>query len=919
MFKSIATEATAAQQQQGDESQLEFGDTLGAAPRTDQNPETPGLATAPSRGRRPMHVDGSSSLAIFKSIVGDTAGMTDTAGGALRTHKKSKKPPGLATIPSKNMRPAPAEASSLATSESIVEEQVPQFQKLHAIANNFGFRNDVNKFRYELRKGRVAAGFNFFDETLSPQLAKPGIKITSKEKVQLRSTFKKDVYAQKAKDFASSDLPSVSRITEASLELGIFHVAQWTTLVMHLMQYICQLSTSPDDYTTIENYETAMARRDDLLHDLLGAWKVFTDQITSANPIATEAASSEEATTSTESASSTEAGTSTGKVELVRKIEQMRTPELLIHKTPGEKSRRRISNFQEAFASLFPNYARPSLLQPSWAAFATYLLLTDPFNRNRSVRDVAYPFRQMISRLLPQAQIPSSDRIKLAFNDYPDLQRYALHRFDVRDKKGAMPVRTSTQIRSYFIHRMLGQAIKGRNLSALDRTWEEEFWGKAAEPDASKIGSLRVLPQIFDYFILAYMGLRQTQKAIDVWDKMERVGIKPTIRTWNSMLRGCTMAKNAAGIATVWERLVTSGIQLDTAIWTARISGLIFSGDPEAGILALNEMAQIWREKDKPENAAIAVKLTTEPINAALAGLLRLDRTAAATSVLSWAGRQGVEPDIYTFNTLLRPAVRQGKTDDVHEIFDMMKQLNVEANAATLTILLDGALDDIGVQSPDEQVEVVTRIIRDMETKGIELNMQTYAKMIYLLLKEGGDRAGGAVKAVLADIWGRGLELSSHIYTMLAMHYFSRDPPDAAAVTALIENRRLHNNRDIDRVFWERVIKGYCQVGETERAWGIFQKVFASGTNITFSTLHDLLLALLYDGREQSGKELVMTALNIKEANEKVHGTQANGAQLMRFWKHRFWHLAWKEGLLAPAQLASVGLVMSDGGQLVVI
>lgn len=825
-----------------------------------------------------------------------------------RTRKKSKKMPGPATIPLGDMRPAPAEgSSSLVISESIVEKQDPQSQKLHAVASNVEFRNDVQKFRWMLRRGSVAAGFNFFDETVSPQLAKSETNLSGKEKAHLKFAFFKEVYAQKSKDFTSPDLPSVSRISEASLELGIFRVSHWATLVMHLMQYICQLSTSPDDYTSIEDYETAMARRDDLLHDLLGAWKVFTDQIIAANPGATEEATSTKETTFTEEAAFTGAVASTDNVELLS------TPELPIHKTPSEKNRRRMSNFQEAFASLFPNYPRQSLLRPSWAAFATYLLLTDPFNRNRSVRDVAFPFRQMISRLLPQAQIPYSDSIRLAFYDYPDLQRYALHRFDVRDKKGAMPVRTSTQVRSYFIHRMLGQAVKGRNQSALDRTWEEEFWGKAAELDASKIDSLRALPQIFDYFILAYMGLRQTQKAIDVWNKMEQIGVKPTIKTWNSMLRGCTMAKNATGIRTVWERLVTSGIQLDTAIWTARISGLIFSGDPDAGILALNEMAQIWRERDRPENVAIAVKPTTEPVNAALAGLLRLDRLAAATSVLTWAGRQGIQPDIYTFNTLLRPAVRQGKIAEVHDIFDMMKQLNVEANAATLTILLDGALDDIGTQSPEEQIEVVTRIICDMEAKGVELNMQTYGKMIYLLLKEGGDRAGGAVKAVLADIWGRGLELSSHIYTMLAIHYFSRDPPDVAAVTALIENRRLHNNREIDRVFWERVIKGYCQVGETDRAWDIFQKVFASGTNITFSTLHDLLLALLYDNRVQAAKELVMTAHNIKEADDKV-----NGAQIIRFWKHRFWHLVWKERLLEPAQLASVGLTISMG-ELVVI
>ncbi len=103
---------------------------------------------------------------------------------------------------------------------------------------------------------------------------------------------------------------------------------------------------------------------------------------------------------------------------------------------------------------------------------------------------------------------------------------------------------------------------------------------------------------------------------------------------------------------------------------------------------------------------------------------------------------------------------------------------------------------------------------------------------------------------------------------MLVEHYFSRDPPDIAAVTALLENRRLHANTDMDRVFWERVIKGYCQVGDTARALDIFDKINKPGLVITSSTLYELLLALVSAGEMESAAALVRSTREIRDAPE---------------------------------------------------
>jgi pentatricopeptide repeat protein len=309
-------------------------------------------------------------------------------------------------------------------------------------------------------------------------------------------------------------------------------------------------------------------------------------------------------------------------------------------------------------------------------------------------------------------------------------------------------------------------------------------------------------------------------------------------------------------------------------------------------------MAQIWKANEKKaKKDPAAVKPTIQPVNAALAGLLRVQMlsSGAAGGLLSWAAKQGIEPDIWTFNTLLRPLLKLGRDDEVQNMLAMMKKQNLEADVATFTILLEGALEDLGDQSPQQQVETVHTFLRNMREAGVTANMQLYAKMIFLLLQQG-DRAEEPVKAVLAHIYGEGLELTSHIYTMLAEHYFTRSPPDAAAVTALIENRRLHENRDIDRVFWERVIFGYCQVNDVGRALRIFDKIERSGSKITFSTLYELLLVLGRSGEREAVVRVVDFARRAKDLadEEAVGGKQGLG----RSWLHRFWHLAEQYGAL---------------------
>ncbi|KAB5558710.1 hypothetical protein GE09DRAFT_123170 [Coniochaeta sp. 2T2.1] len=683
------------------------------------------------------------------------------------------------------------------------------------------------------------------------------------------------VSREKAADFDAKDLPSVTLISQIFLELGLFAPDAWATLNTALLNHLCSISASPQDYTTIEAYETSMARRDTLLHDLIGAWRVFN-----VPPFV--------------GARAGEGGKTASSARL-----------------PTLGRRRHMANNASqgkdtvTVSALFPHYHPRALRLTVPAAIATYVMLVDPINRtNRMFRHEIGHFVDDMTTALHHNR-PSKDELDTMYGQYPALLKYITERWAVVETQLDEQLKFQDTVeeaeegqnnqQTKRIHRKLGQAWNTRNPKILNRAWEE-FWGTYARPPDSKLQLCRDNPELFNYFIMAYMAMRQPSRAIEVWNSMVSIGIEPTIKTWTSMIDGCKRANNLIGLRNVWEKLLSAKVQLDTVIWTARVAGLIQLGSPEEGLAALDEMARIWKANEQlplAKRNPAAVKPTVQPVNAALAGLQRLERLSpgVTSGLLSWAAKQDIAPDIYTFNTLLRPLIREGRDNEVQAILKTMERQNLKADVATFTILLEGALYDIAEQAPQEQVRTVKTLLRNMHDAGVKANMQLYAKMIYLLLEQG-DQTQEPVKAVLAHIWGQGQELTSHIYTMLAEHYFSRQPPDSDAVTALIENRRLHDNRDIDWVFWEQVIFGYCQVNDVGRAMRIFDIMEESGSKISLSTLYELLLVLGRSGQTSSVARVIDFARKAKAKDpleEHMSGDKPSR-------NHRFWHLAEEYG-----------------------
>ncbi|CAK7220379.1 hypothetical protein SBRCBS47491_004169 [Sporothrix bragantina] len=791
--------------------------------------------------------------------------------------------------------------------------------------------------------------FQFFDTSMYPHMIDHSSRRLPNIFRQAAQQIVREVSEAKQRDYRATDLPTVARITQIRRQLDLLNVpASWAPLVLGLTSDIVATREKDDSTQAV------------LVQDLIEAWRMFSlPDLVVADQEALE------------KAPSTEFRMPTPDAALVKKYAQRR-------------------NIQRGLACLFPRYAPPQMKQLTPALLATYAVLTDASITSAEDTEKAREFLNSVTNILA---ISNASRQAAAdmFKDRPELGAYVLSRWPlaggsqgeggvVAEMSAATAAADSTTITAPtearaskdarratldIIHKQLLQALRARNLQECEAVWER-FWAAVSQPDVEGAKALRNSAEIFDTFIMAFTMMRMPDRAIAVWNVMTTVaGIEPTLRTWTSFMVGYKRTSNPAGIHTIWAKLVASGIKLDKAVWTARISGLIESGDAAAGMQALEEMQQQWEEWAEAQKVKSTVKQTEaqkggqkttgaeisssggspastvkpikpsiEPVNAAIAGLLRKGDLVAAKKVLAWAGHHGIEPDIITFNTILRPLVRDGAGDEVAGVLNIMRQRGIYPDEATITILLDGTFGNgaMSGRSAEEQAEAVKNLLAEIEASGLDANLQTYAKIIYLLLEadtgsSSGYNASTAVSIVLKRMRQRGIAASAHIYTILAEHYFACNPPDLEAVRSLIEtgdpgvasssSSSSSSAADassssstfplaFDRVFWERVVRGFAQVGDTASAQRYFVNI-ADSLSVTSSTLEDLLRALISNNEWAAAAALVakvqaQKTLWVQGGNGEATTTARPRAVDSRQFRHRFWHLAAEHGLLQLEQ-----------------
>lgn len=714
--------------------------------------------------------------------------------------------------------------------------------------------------------------WQFFVEHFGPDADKLAYTSTPSFLNKTAQELLKRIIHAKKNNPLSERLPSVTEVSKVYLQLVILSGLDWTEMMFTLLESILR-----SEQTTLENVEER------LIADILGAWNVVCRRPGTYNhfpPLGSDLIWSN-----------------------------------LPHVTSGDVNQMyRRRGPQAAFGILTPPLKLRHLQRVPMVALATFNILTNNSTIAKSHLDNASPFIFLLSQIMNTPGLALNH--VLARDDSPAIVAKSVkdNWAVIKERASQMSETPSSEpecptdsgqpspddsYRVSFINKRLQNALKRGNLREVNQLWSDVVqWPvkklHVPQPYSLKRGTLT--EELCNLFILVYMSLRQPNIAIDVWNHMLKSGLQPTLQTWDNMLSGCKASRDWKTLEVVWKRMLDSGAQPDVVCWTTRISGLIEGFQVNLGIRALDEMGRVWlaaarkqHPKMKLEQLQLlsevdgAVKPTIETINAVIAGLFARKSPDAAHHVLAWGGKFGITPDLTTYNTLLRPLVREGYTKQATALLQQMQKAGIQADVVTFTTILDETFRHSEHHSPEEQKEIVDAVFSEMEAAGVEPNLHTYGKIIYELLQSSHGNIS-TVNAVMERMAQQGLQPSPQIYTMMVGYHFQQTPANLDAVRGIVERASMVEG-STDHKFWDRVIEGYAHEGETTQALRILANVHRANQKVGFLAMRMLLYALAQNQEWDAAKGLV------RKVYLDTGAPRPEGAHV-RIGEHLFWQLA---------------------------
>jgi pentatricopeptide repeat protein len=724
----------------------------------------------------------------------------------------------------------------------------------------------------------LADSWNYFVEHFGPDAEKPAFTSTPSFLGSAAHKLLRRVIDAKKHDPLSDRLPSVTELSKVYLRLGILSGLDWTEMMFILFEYMLRIEQNPP--SGVEKH---------LIADILGAWNVVCRQ----------------------------KGNHHHFPPLDSDLNWSYVPRV----SPGDVNQMyRKRGPQAAFGILAPPLKLRHLQGIPMAALVTFIILTKSSTVASTQLANASPFISLLSQIINTPALALNHVYSKDDSSTIVAESVKSNWVIIKERASQMSEasppepeqrtdnRQSSPDESYrvsFINKRLQDAMKRGNLRQVNDLWSDVVqWPvkTTTEPQPYSMKRGTFTEELGNLFILIYMTLRQPNLAIDVWNHMLRSGLQPTLQTWDAMLSGCKASRDWKTLEAVWKRMLASGAQPDVVCWTTRISGLIEAYQVDSGIRALDEMGRIWLAAAKKQHPKMkleqlqllpgfsgAVKPTIETINGAVAGLLHRHRSEAAHHVLAWAGKFGITPDLITYNTLLRPLVRNGHVKQATALLQQMQKAGIQADVATFTTILDETFRYSERHTPEEQKEIVESVFSEMEEAGVQPNLHTYATIIYQLLQSSHGNMS-TVNAVMERIAQQGLHPSPQIYTMIIEYHFNQTPANLDAVRAIIERASMVDG-STDHKFWDRVVEGYAEAGETAHALRVLGNVHRANQKVGYLAMRMLLFALAQNEEWDAARSLVRKV--ILDSGGPV---QANARG--KFGEHLFWELAGKLHLL---------------------
>ncbi|KAG8806920.1 hypothetical protein FRC17_004730, partial [Serendipita sp. 399] len=270
------------------------------------------------------------------------------------------------------------------------------------------------------------------------------------------------------------------------------------------------------------------------------------------------------------------------------------------------------------------------------------------------------------------------------------------------------------------------------------------FPSPAIEP---KVPKSTWTPSIVDegvWSLLMYGAVRCRKEGLAEWimGEMKRIGIRPSIGTWNYLLMGVNKMGDRQKMKRVLDEMKEAGQAPDLR---SQIIVMKFMFDQrllrEAGAIFRSiKESNAHRPRTDEEN-----KLLLTAHNVVLNGLLRNRDLKAAAEVFEKMQQTGPAPDVVTFNTLLNRYAHKGERKLISETLRLMAKLGIQPDVYTFTILFVNACYE-----GDEEMK--SKLVSQMGALDLKANKTLFSAAIRSIFTNGEGELGKPDTALMSGL-----------------------------------------------------------------------------------------------------------------------------------------------------------------------
>ncbi|XP_022770219.1 pentatricopeptide repeat-containing protein At1g02060, chloroplastic [Durio zibethinus] len=346
-------------------------------------------------------------------------------------------------------------------------------------------------------------------------------------------------------------------------------------------------------------------------------------------------------------------------------------------------------------------------------------------------------------------------------------------------------------------------STKTKRAKSMARVINSTLWSSELE---SSISSLS--PSLSKTTVLQTLRLIKTpSKALQFFNWVQKMGFPHNTQSFFLMLEILGKERNlnaARNLLLSIEKRSNGSVKLEDKFFNSLIRSYGKAGLFQKSIKVFETMK------------SIGVSPSVVSFNNLLSILLERGRTNMAKSVFDeMLSTYGVNPDVYTFNILIRGFCMNSMVDEGFGFFKEMERFKCDPDVVTYNTIVDG-LCRVG------KVGIAHNVVRGMSQKSLDLNpnIVTYTTLVRgYCMKQDIDEA----LVVFQEMISRGLKPNRITYNTLIKGLSEVHKYDK--IKEILEGMGEDGRFIPDTCTFNTIINAHCNAGNTDEALNVFKRM----------------------------------------------------------------------------------------------